>query len=462
MKGVLDFVKARIIIVVLVVLMLAVLPTAWVISSGLNKKIVETQTKAYQDEKQKIQRAASVTYALPRISEAEPEEALTVSRAPNDLVTAWFETQRAERAEQIEAISGRVIEINSAGRERLIPEFPPPDEADQRTQQGAVLELARKITGDGRGYDRSAYDILFERMGAGMPTDPDAVAQAVADFEERELANYESRSGDPQAPQLDREELNKLLIDRRIGEYRRAARDISFYGSAAAVTGVVQDRGRPGPRGGTRSSAGGYSQILTSVPEIRPTLAQGYVWQWDYWFIEDLLRAISTANTDQAGDPTPVDQSVVKRVESINLHEFKIPATGGADPVSDFGGSRGASAAAEQPEPDTITGRKSGAGPYDIRRAEMTVILTPSRLLELLDAIKSTNLMTVTDLDLQEIDVWEHLREGYFYGDGEHVMRATIGIESVWLHDWTKDFMPQPVRQALGITEPATGDDDEG
>lgn len=469
MNGVLAFLKARLVVVVLVVLILAMLPTAWIISGKLNKKIVDAQTKAYQDEKQKIQRAAKVTYTIPRISATESPDALTANRAPNDRVTNWFKEQREERADQINSILGRVVDINESGHGRLIAEFPPAEDADSSAERRAAQELARKIIGEGRNYNRPVYAMLFEKMGAGTPPDREVVAQAVDAFDEQTQAKLDSvGTKDPKAAQAERDELAKQLIDRRIGEYRRVAREISFYGSASAVTGETEDpRGGTGrfgsPRGNTGGSSGDFVQFLSAVPE-RPTMAEAYGWQWDYWAVEDLLRAVAKANSDQAGDPTPVPLSVVKRVESIRLRPFKIPEpASAADAVNDFGNfgsGPAASSSTSEGEPASLTGRSASTDSYDVRRAEMVLIVNPARLVELLDAIKKTNLMTVTDLDLEEIDAWEHLRDGYFYGDGEHVMRATIGVESVWLRNWTKQFMPASVRKSLGIKETMT--DGEG
>jgi hypothetical protein len=468
-KGVLAKLKGRLVIVVLSVLIVVMLPTAWFVSGKLNAKIREQQTKAYQDEAAKIKRANRVTYTLPRISEAESSDALSDSRAPNDRVTNWFKAQRAEREQQINEITSRVVSFNRDSHGRLIEAFPPAADADARTTRRSALELARAITGDGRGYDRSAYEILFEQMGAGKAPDRDEVSQSIAEFEERELDRLRNLAGEDGNLSDDQEqELSDSLVERRIGEYRRVAREISFYGSPAAVTGEQQEQFsrsfRPSPRA---FDSYGSSEIPVVVPEERPTLAQGYIWQWDYWVIEDILRAIARANTDAAGDPTPVDLSVVKRVESIRIDKFTIPDVDSepADAMG-FGGGGGmmgsTSDDAAGPERTTITGRKSGDGAYDLRRATVVVIVSPARLIEFLDAIKATNLMTVTDLDLEEIDVWADLADGYFYSDDEYVMRATIQIESVWLRDWAKEFMPGPVRKALGIADEPVEINDEG
>lgn len=468
MKGVLAFLKGRLVVVVLVVLMLAMLPTAWFISNMLNKRLVEQQTKAYNEESQKIKKAQRVTYTLPRISELESPDALSVTREPNDRVTKWFETQRAERKAQLETITGRVLELNGEGRTRLVADFPAPAKAVRRTNQQAVVELARAITGTGRGYDRSAYAILFERMGGGTPPLRAEVAESVANFAESERDLAVSRAGpDGRITAEDEKALAERLVERRIGEYRRAAGEFSFYGDASVVTGQVDQgpRGFASPRG-RATAVGSYSEIPTEVPDVNAASdAKGYIWQWDYWFIQDLLKAVGKANIDQTGDLTPVPLSVVKRIESIRISQFAMPETA-TSAVDDFGGAfsspRGVGGSSDTAQKETITGRPASDPAFDTRHATMTVIVSPARLPVFLDAIRSTSLMTVTDVDLEEIDVWADLAEGYFYGDDEFVMRATIGIESVWLREWTKNFMPVEVRKALGIADDIDRVDDEG
>ncbi len=469
MKGILGKLKGRLVIIVMVVLILAMLPTAWFISNKLNKRIVESQSQAYNEENQKITRASKVTYSLPQISESESLDELSVTRAPNDRVTDWFKEQRELRAAQLETITDRVLELNAQDRTRLVSEFPPPADADKRTSQRAVMQLARSITGSGRGFDRSAYDILFERMGGGTPPDPVEVGESVAEYNERErdLLISQSGSDDGKIDPDDLEELSERLVDRRIGEYRRVAREFSFYGGAEVVMGEVDQRSSmqfAGSRG--RSSGGAQSMIPTEVPEANnASVIEGYIWQWDYWFIEDMLRAVGRANVDLTGDLTPVDQSVVKRIESIKIDQFTIEEPD--DAANDaFGGSFGSAGTprggSDTPTKVTLTGRPASDPSFDTRHATLTVIVSPNRLPEFLDAIRASGLMTVTDVDLQEIDVWSHLSQGYFYGDDVYVMRATIGIESVWLRNWTKDFMPAAVRTALGIADDAPGVDDEG
>ena len=69
--------------------------------------------------------------------------------------------------------------------------------------------------------------------------------------------------------------------------------------------------------------------------------------------------------------------------------------------------------------------------------------------------------MTVTDVDLYEVDIWEDLERGYYYGS-DHVVRAVLSIETVWLRSWMKDFMPSTVRTALGVPQEQSQEDVDG
>ncbi|MBX3322289.1 MAG: hypothetical protein KF757_04790 [Phycisphaeraceae bacterium] len=463
MKNVLAWIKARILIVALSVLMLAMLPTAFIISGKLNKDLRERQTKAFNDEKSRINRAAKVDYKLPRISASESDAALSESRPPNDFVTTWYAEQREARLAQAERVAAATLTLNRAEHGPLIDTFPPPRRSDDRTVgRRAAVDLARAITGQGRGASgRSAYDTLFERFGAGMPPSRQSVARAVADYETRELDAIQNRAPGGRVTPEARDTLSKQLVDRRLSEYRRHAEQFSFYGSSASLFAPQQLGQAPGQRPGS-SDARPTSPFLAAIPE-RPTVEEAYIWQWDYWIVSDLLRAVARANRDQTGDATPVRLSVVKRVESISIDAFNMPraqslgdmgADAGMDMMGGFGDMRGSQPAAggELTAPRvTLTGR-SGSSVFDIRHARIVVIASSERLPVFLNAIKTTNLMTVTDLDIERIDVYNDLRDGFFYGD-EHVVRATIEVETVWLRDWTRNFMPDAVRTAFGITD---------
>jgi hypothetical protein len=62
--------------------------------------------------------------------------------------------------------------------------------------------------------------------------------------------------------------------------------------------------------------------------------------------------------------------------------------------------------------------------------------------------------MTVLDCQVQDVDEYAALLEGYVYGSGDAV-RVDMLIETIWLRDWTVPLMPAEVKQALGLGDPA-------
>jgi hypothetical protein len=216
-------------------------------------------------------------------------------------------------------------------------------------------------------------------------------------------------------------QLARDLASLRLGYYQGRAQEISVYAGLDVLPPEV-------PR---------------SVPLDPPTVETCFHWQFDFWTIADLLKAVDNANTVD-GQRTTVDRSVVKRIERITLQPL-VPERR-QDP-SGYG---------EQPvvAVNPITGRSGGPDNphYDVRNARMTLIVSSARLPDLVNAIARTNFMTVIGLQFEEVDIWPDLEQGYYYGL-DHVIRATLDIETVWLRDWTAPLMPPRIRGALTGSE---------
>jgi hypothetical protein len=104
----------------------------------------------------------------------------------------------------------------------------------------------------------------------------------------------------------------------------------------------------------------------------------------------------------------------------------------------------------------SVTGRVSHDGNqlYDVRPVTLSLIVSSERLPEILDAISSTNFMSVIDLDVSRVDPWEDLKQGYYYGD-EHVVRVDLTIETIWLRQWLKAYMPATVKTLMKVKDDA-------
>ena len=101
----------------------------------------------------------------------------------------------------------------------------------------------------------------------------------------------------------------------------------------------------------------------------------------------------------------------------------------------------------------TPTGRISNAV-FDVRHTKLTIDIEWAELPRFMDELRATNFMTVIDAEVQDLDEYKLLREGYVYGSAD-VVRAELLIESLWFREWTGPLMPKIVRQRLLIEPPA-------
>lgn len=444
MNSVLGWLKSNVLIVVFAVLILVLPPAGYVMSSMWNSSIQQQAEETLTDRKRKVDAAASVRYTLPPI--AEGERPVEESRAPNAAITEFFEAQRAARQAEIEQVVTRAVRFNKGDDRSVLMEGLFPGLEDEREERRMVRELAGMIAGGEDGP--SVYQELFDRINAGEPMDKATVARRVVDAHRAELDKADGDLSGLTEEEL--AELDERLKAQRLGAYARRAGELSVYGSVSALHGADPLT---------------ESVIFDEVPAGSNDATDAFVWQMDYWFVEDLLRAVGLANRTEDGLRTEIPRSPVKRIVSIRLDKTEIPeiedeeedsGTSGRNlgsrglPVPPRGGSGGGS------EAETHTGRspEDQNGVYQIRRGTLTVVAASDRLVRLLEAIQKANFMTVTGVSLSEVDRWADLAEGYAYGP-DHVVRAEIRVESAWLHFWLSEMVTDRVAAAWGVERPA-------
>ena len=467
MKKVLAWIKAHLVPVVSVALILVLLPVGFVVSTGWGKGIRESRQEDAGSALSRIKSQESVTYTIPPILPGE--EAIEQRAAPNTARTAWFQALSESRQTEASRVVEETVAFNRQDREAIVDGlFPEPASARQR--QVKSLELAERVIGT--DSKRSVYDELLASIDAGPPADGERAAQLIADFRDREMERHQSETGRTELDPAEAEELQSALTARRIGEYQRVARSRSVYATPEVIHSRTASRTPPGGRrssGGGGGGTGTWVTLPAEVPDQPPEIDEVFGWQFDYWVVEDIINAIDAANT-QAGVRADVTTAAVKRVEDLRVSPLisaaaSAPASRGSRDFNDFGsdpGMGGASAASDPAtaiiEPDpmaSVTGRSESNGLYDRRTARLTAVVASDQLDELLRALAATNFISVLEMDLAEINAWEHLEEGYFYGS-DHVLRVTLELECLYLREWTVPFMPKPIREALGIPdEPA-------
>lgn len=475
MKPFIAWLKSNWLIAALVAAILVIIPGSYFGSQMWGESIRAKQEKAAAAELQKVQ-AAKIDYAIPSY---DPKiQAVSHKSEPNKVLTDWFAQKRAELKGEAEGVLKRAVDFNKgvgpdaasvfrSEHTPIVPNLFPDGVAkatkEIRDQMGAEAfdaktpeEKAKLIAGRRKeiekvGMDafedailgkraKNPYLVVLESARAGDRIDPVRLNETISDLRTREIekitANKRELTVDEAAT------LNKTLADRRLAEMLGHARNISVYAGMDCLPNGTND---------------GVSIVSGRIYDI--DLNWYFLNQWDLWVLEDIFSTIRLANSTPDGTLVGVDQGVVKRVESIVLKQTQGVANDKDQQRRDDLAATGQSTDPAALVLGTIpldftvshTGRSMGTWNklYDVRRAEITVVVASDRLQDYLQAITRTNFMTVTDLDLTEVDTWNDMRLGYFYGP-QHVVRARIGIESIWLREWTQHYMPTDIRGMLG------------
>ncbi len=473
MKPVLNWIKKNLIVVISAVLILVFLPAGWIFSSGWNKKVRDQATQAYSTTRGELQRVGTVTYALPAVLAGE--QSVSETRAPNRVVTDFFKEQGQVRLAQVSDVVQRGTAFNRRNHRELVPGLLP-SAANNNALRRLGLEMAEQIAGthdaSGNVVRASVYDQLLRRLNAGAPPAPDELGSVLAEHATREQERYASGSTDNRLTEAQTQQLAQDMVRRRLQEYAGRAKSLAFYATLESIRG---------PEGAQQMHEPGWSRIPTTPPSQSDiTEADAFVWLWDYWTVTDVLEAVAKANTDPVSGAMPIPDAPVKRVERVRISEVRLPPPAGAggddtggfggfgdDSMGGFGSPRmGGDPDAGPGAPATHTGRATDAA-YDLRRVQLQVVASSQNLPRLFDALGRINYMTVVGVRLEPVDVWADLDQGFFYGE-EHVVRAVIDIESIWLRSWTLPLMPDRVRTAVGApldqpaadAQPDSGDDE--
>jgi len=423
-SAVLGWIKAHLSIVILLLVIVLAPPAGCIGSSMWNESIRESQEQAAKADYDKLSRA-QVTYTLPAV--LPDEEPVSVRRVPNDRITEKFEQWRGEREQEVSQVVERAVALNREGHELLVPGlFPAPP---QREATLMLLEFVEALTG-AQGRPPALQPVL-EDVNAGGPPDPVGVRQLLADYRQRALDKYEAEFGNADMPPDKEAELEDELVKRRIGAAQSRAGELAVFATPDAFPAHLREKRGNDP----------------------PGLVDAFERQWDLWIVQDIAKAVRTANVSPDGGLLSVPNAPIKRIENLRIQV--LPTRPGFD-IPDISGS--GPLVATDPSV-SITGRliHRNNNLYDVRPLEVELIVESSQMPRIIEAFNSTNLMTVLEADLSEIDVYEHLREGYYYGP-DHVVRATLTVETVWLRQWTAPLMPEDLRGLMYVPDPEDTD----
>lgn len=444
MKNAMTFIKKRWPMIVAIVVILVALPVAWVVSGNLNAGIKQRQENAANNLMQRLD-GLKVNYELPAAFEGM--EPVTHSGMPHPDYTEFFREQQQKQNERLQQVTSEIIEFNKKNRGVLVKGlFPkqPEDSSEAQLMRLRMQDLL--IPGDGD----SAYEQLLSKLNATTPPDPVSVLDQLNDTRARLFERESAQSGSTDMDPDEREAMEQELSAQRVSLYARPAQEHSIYMSLDVL-----------PEGSPFQVAPGFPRrALSNTPNHGTT----FLWQLDYWLAEDLFGFLGAANS-RNGDLLPIVEAPIKRVLEIegrplrlnrtaSQGQFDDPIEPGPDPAVQVFEPR-FHAASSGREADWLNQL------YDIRRVRMSLVVDSARIPEIIDAAAQYNLITVTDLDIEPVNVWSDLERGYYYGT-DHVVQLNIELELVYLRAWTAPLMPNIIRRELGLEPHPEPEEDMG
>lgn len=443
MNAVLEWVKANVFIVVFAVVMVAAVVTLPLFASKMNRQVKATVNQRVQ--------------LLNQLSQLQKGEIVPGHPGlPNERTLQRYEEIARVMGEDAAAVQSAAIEHNRKGREPLRPLVSGQRMSIFPEAPDAYRDIVAKPFHEAL---LDAYGTLLKSIGAGMPPELEVLRQGLENVRVQFITQDLRKSTEEDLTGEEQKQLTEKLSNARMALYVEAARQVRMYASMD-VLGVPE-----------------WNQAN------QPSHAELFTLQWQYWVIEDILKALQQANGDQAVLQAPVKHVLAIQpmdVPSAGASQGGRPAPMGGrsmgDSLSGAGagnlgsemempapaaaGPAGAEANPKAPAPQnfavSLTGRVTNPL-YDVINVRAQLIVESQRLPEVLDALARYNFMTVTALSLRSVDPYASAQSGFFYGS-EPIAQVDINIETIWLRAWTREFMPAALKQTLSIPiKPAQG-----
>lgn len=442
MKKMLPFVKGNILSLASILVALIAAPVLWFVSSGWHNSMLDRLEADVRKDVGAIN-AVDVTYQIPAYLNGIDQ--VSVKTAPNAVTTQRVKTLLEKIISESAAVRQQAIDFNSAGKALLVGSdgsggqlFPAP------SSESAKLRLLREMIETWP----AAHEQLLEDFHAGEPPALAGIRTRLERDNREERARIAAGRADGLLTSDEQDRLAERLGNNRLQYYRNHAKRLSFFATPDIFLAVE-------PWDDT--------QVLP--------IETAWEWQHLYWVHQDIIRGVAYANRHDVLDFMSVHEAPVKRVLSVVVSEPT--STPSASSGGRSGRSRGASnpGASGEPQPASVddaavmqpnytmshTGRVSwpvAANPmFDIRNVDVELLVASSKLPQIIDAFGQVNFMTIVGLDLQEYDPVPDIALGFDYG-ADHIVKATLRIETIWLRSWLGMYMPEQVRTANGIPDP--------
>ncbi len=413
MKPLLAWVKANLVSVILLAVAVIALPVGVVLSGSMRAKTlksVESDIARQMSDLGSVRVSYAVEPLLPT------GKSFSASMPPNEATNEAIRALLTKQGAQAESIKKSVLEFNRAGHTALVEGLLPAP-ASQFDEQPLADQFVRKWI--------PAHEALLDEAGARTPPTTEEVRKRLEDVRYAEEQRILSGRAAAELTDEDKAAITQRLTSERLQLYASRALQTRFYADISAFAGV--------------------SEWKESKP---PTLTEVWEMQWQYWVRADIVRALANANIEDRS----VLRGPVKRVERISVEPIAATSTA-QGPFTDT-----TAAIAREPE-KSLTGRvawpEAPNALYDLRVAEVTVLVDAARIPAVLNAFGTTNLMSVLGAHIDgNVDTRADLQAGYAYSrEEERIVRLRLKIESLWLREWMGAFMPIEARSAMGYPD---------
>lgn len=432
LNAAIDWIKDNVFIVVFCILMIAAPTAMWFVSGRMNAEVSK-----------KVDERARQDIELTQLEKTEmslPDGSASFTGIVNDQFLERYTQVSKAMSEDAETVRKAAIDHNRKDRGVLMSDVFPEMPASMRD---VLPEQFHRVL-------LNAYDDLLKQIRASSPPPLESMREEIEQRRVQFITQDLRKDTTDKLEPDEQKRLSEYLTNIRMKNYADATVDISFYASADQL---------PIPE---------WSQ------EHQPSIGEMFNWQWQFWVIDDILRALYEANkSDHSVTRAPVKQ--VLGISVLGLPEVDAAPSGSGGMAGGSSGRMGAmglgggdmTSPGEGELAGSITGPPNPKAPvsldygvsftgrmtnplYDVLEVELDLIVEVSRLPQILDMLAKHNFITVTQLALTPADPYGAAENGYIYGTA-HVATAKLVLETIWLREWTKEFMPQAVKQALGV-----------
>ena len=470
MKNVLELMKSNPIVVAAIAVAVLAIAALFVVVRPQGASFVAEMEKRKGNMSEIDQLMKTPVVIPPATPEAPPQTiTLTVNSATNKALTQVYDNMR----DQATTVFGYAAEVNRAHHKPLLDNLFP-DTNDEGLRFSAKEEYVRQLKamlGKPTVADKDA-----PRLNGSGPAASEMVDAGLEKVTNKFLGGFFPRKLETELTPEDTKRLAVLRSEEAMDIVKDHARRISIYaGTDEKLDEFPFDIGAWAREG--------------SRPQMRD------IWegQMSLWIQQDIVRAISLANkpSREPGSVHTEDTVVsapVKQLVKIRVFDDYVgitgaggmgrmsetgskrlgPGTGGPGMEGFFRNTETTKGIIEEikvhnpdkrlPEAFNVSpSGRVGNAIYDVRHAQVDLVVEFRQLPVLFKAIGKTNFMSVLNVHISDEDEYEALAAGYLFGPHDCV-RIQMLVETIWLREWTAPLMPQIVKDQLGIVTAVPAD----